>query len=295
MCRSMSRLTRRTGRKRANANLADGGRPLGGGRPVQGRHERQEERLDGLDQAGQAALRPLLRRPWRFRPHLARRSRSVRNFYSENNWLCGKWSSAWMAAVAPDSGTTLKVTGSIIEFLVPLTAQTQYGHYQKLAYQNGHHVWQRTTTPPTRGHYQHRTARTQATRSAPGRHLDQRPCLRARLHLSGFRPGSAAGLRHRSQNGQMYAFQSVSVLGNPEAGMKQPTVGFSLQPYVAYDQFGPAPLFTLPSATYRRSWTERTASPFQRTWRPPSPMPAARVDPAPRGPAPGTSLCRPAA
>ena len=55
------------------------------------------------------------------------------NFYSKNNWLCGKWSSAWMAAVA-DSGTTLNVTGSIVEFLVPLTSQTQYGHYQKLAY-----------------------------------------------------------------------------------------------------------------------------------------------------------------
>ena len=32
--------------------------------------------------------------------------------------------------------------------------------------------------------------------------------------------------------------------------MKSPTIGFSLQPYIAYDQYGPAPLFTLPASTY---------------------------------------------
>ena len=39
------------GTKGASADLAYGGRPLGGGRAVQGRYERQAERHDGLDQA----------------------------------------------------------------------------------------------------------------------------------------------------------------------------------------------------------------------------------------------------
>ncbi len=173
------------------------------------------------------------------------------NFYSATNTLCGKWSSAWIAAAAPDDSTTLKVEGSIIEFLVPLTAQTQYGHYQKLAYQNGHHVWQRTTTPPA--------AVYNGNTDCPdtGNVL----CNLVDISINDLAYALGYSYRASGQNlpldfdnrplpSQMYAFQSISVLGNPEAGMKQPTVGFSLQPSIAYDQFGPAPLFQMPAATY---------------------------------------------
>ena len=174
------------------------------------------------------------------------------NIYSATDWICGKWSSAWIAAVAPDGSTTLNVQGSIIEFLVPLTAQTQYGHYQKLAYQNGHHVWQRTTTPPT--------AVFNGSTDCP----DTGNVLCRLVDISLNDLAYALGYTYQAsgqdlpldfgtqrENGQMYAFQSISVLGNPEAGMKQPTIGFSLQPYIAYDQFGPAPLFTMPAAPYQ--------------------------------------------
>ena len=173
------------------------------------------------------------------------------NFYSATNWLCGKWSSAWMAAVAPDGSSTLKVQGSIIEFLVPLTARTQYSHYQKLAYENGHHIWKKTTTPPT------------AVSSGSEKCSDTGNVLCRLVNISINDLAYALGYTYQAsgqnlpldfsiqpQNGQMYAFQSISVLGNPEVGMKQPTVGFSLQPYIAYDQFGPAPLFKLPASTY---------------------------------------------
>ena len=176
----------------------------------------------------------------------------VANFYSASNWLCGKWSSAWVAAAAPEGSTTLKLQGSIIEFQVPLTAQTQYGHYQKLAYENGHHVWKRTTTPPT--------AVFKGSTDCP----DTGHVLCRLVDISINDLAYALGYTYQAsgqglpldfgtdpQSGQMYAFQSISVLDNPEAGLKQPTVGFSLQPYIAYDQFGPAPLFTLPAATYQ--------------------------------------------
>lgn len=174
------------------------------------------------------------------------------NFYSASDWLCGKWSSAWIAAVAPEGSTTLTVQGSIIEFLVPLTAQTQYSHYQKLVYQDGQHAWQLTTTPPT--------AVSNGGTDCP----DTGNVLCRLVNISINDLAYALGYTYQAsgqdlpldfgsepQNGQMYAFQSISVLGNPEAGMKQPSVGFSLQPYLAYDQFGPAPLFTLAAATYQ--------------------------------------------
>lgn len=174
------------------------------------------------------------------------------NFYSATNWLCGKWSSAWIAAVAPEGSTTLNVQGSIIEFLVPLTAQTQYGHYQKLAYQNGHHVWQRTTTPPTavfNGNTDCSDTGNVLCRLVDITINDLAYALGYTYQASG--QGLPLNFGTDPQNGQMYAFQSISVLGDPEAGMKQPTIGFSLQPHIAYDQFGPAPLFTLRAATYQ--------------------------------------------
>ena len=174
------------------------------------------------------------------------------NFYSASNWLCGKWSSAWIAAVAPQGTTTLTVQGSIIEFLVPLTAQTQYGHYQKLAFQNGHHVWDRTTTPPTAvfgGSTDCPDTGNVLCRLVNITINDLDYALAYTYQASG--QDMPLDFGAEPQNGQMYAFQSISVLGNPEAEMKQPTIGFSLQPYIAYDQFGPAPLFTLAAATYQ--------------------------------------------
>ncbi|BBB92572.1 MAG TPA: hypothetical protein PKA28_03910 [Methylomusa anaerophila] len=49
-------------------------------------------------------------------------------------------------------------------------------------------------------------------------------------------------------NVQMYTFQNINVLGCPEDSLKFPAYGFSKQPYILYDQFGPAPLFAMPIA-----------------------------------------------
>lgn len=174
------------------------------------------------------------------------------SFYSATGWLCGKWCSGWIAAVAPDGSTTLTVQGSIIEFLVPLSSQTQYGHYQKLAFDGGRHVWDRAAAQPT-------AVFSGSTDCANTGNVLCRPvgitindldyALAYTYQASG--QGLPLDFSSGAQNGQMYAFQSVSVLGDPEAGMKQPSVGFSLQPYIAYDQFGPAPLFSLPSAAFQ--------------------------------------------
>lgn len=46
-------------------------------------------------------------------------------------------------------------------------------------------------------------------------------------------------------NAPMYAMQSISTLGQPQTQIYQPTKGFSLPTFLAYDQFGLTPLFTI--------------------------------------------------
>jgi hypothetical protein len=46
---------------------------------------------------------------------------------------------------------------------------------------------------------------------------------------------------------QIHAFQNISVLGTPEASLKFSPSGFDAQPAILYDQFGPAPLFSVPA------------------------------------------------
>ncbi len=47
---------------------------------------------------------------------------------------------------------------------------------------------------------------------------------------------------------QIHAFQNINVLAQPEASLKFSTSGFVNQPAIVYDQFGPAPLFSVPSS-----------------------------------------------
>jgi hypothetical protein len=172
------------------------------------------------------------------------------NIYSVTNWLCGRWSSAWVAAAAHDGSTTLTLQGAIIEYLVPLTTQSQYFHYQKLVYQGGQHAWQQTFFPPSNvwsGSYDCPGSGNTLCRLVDITMNDLAYTLGYAYQASG--QDLPLDFGTGNQNGQMYAFQSISVLGNPASGMKQPTIGFSLQPSIAYDQFGPAPLFTLSAAT----------------------------------------------
>ena len=50
------------------------------------------------------------------------------------------------------------------------------------------------------------------------------------------------------QSTAMYVFRSISTLADPGAGMRVPARGFSVQAYIAYDQFGPPGLFSISPA-----------------------------------------------
>jgi hypothetical protein len=163
--------------------------------------------------------------------------------YSTTGWLAGHWTSGWTPAV-PNHGEGLVSSGSIIESLVPLTANTQYSHRRKLVYdaQNGH-AWRIGPAP----------SQTQARADSSDTDGQFRRLVQTTINDRAYVLGytyRVAGQNLPLDNGdtptdvQMYGFQCVSVLGHPEAAMKAPTRGFSSRPFLVFDQFGPAPLFS---------------------------------------------------
>jgi hypothetical protein len=163
--------------------------------------------------------------------------------YSENGWLCGKYISDWMDAV-PDKPvkTGIKAaTGNITEILVPLTSDTQYNFFQKVAYDDTqkHYWW---------GKSKGATAPVETVSS-----LNPSPIGNNLAQLTGItinRSASVIGYSWQGSgeniplesggpnSGQMYVFQNLSVLSDLESRKKFPSFGFKTKPGVAYDVYG---------------------------------------------------------
>ncbi|HEY6873133.1 MAG TPA: hypothetical protein VI298_10450 [Geobacteraceae bacterium] len=167
--------------------------------------------------------------------------------YSDDQWLAGQWTSSWMDAVLPAGARgPLKVAGAIQESLVPLTAQTQYLYDSKLCYDAGckKHIWVKGAQP---------TAVVTDLNSSPtGNNLAELVdvTINNRAYMLGY-CWQASGQDlpfHGSTEpteGQIYSFQNICTLSDPDSALKFPCCGFSSQTYLSYDQFGPAPLFSL--------------------------------------------------
>ncbi|HEV8579690.1 MAG TPA: hypothetical protein VGX68_11480, partial [Thermoanaerobaculia bacterium] len=169
--------------------------------------------------------------------------------YSSTQWLAGNWASSWVDAVAPSgSGGVLKMQGQIQELLVPLSPDTQYLYDSKLTYDAGagRHVWHKGDQPTA--------VITDLNGGSTGHNLAQlvNITLNDKAYMLGY-CWQASGQHlpfcgtSDPTDGQIYAFQNISTLANPQAALKFPSCGFSAQPYLVYDQFGPAPLFSLDS------------------------------------------------
>lgn len=170
--------------------------------------------------------------------------------YSKTDWLAGNWASSWVDAVAPSgSGGVLKLDGQIQELLVPLDANTQYLYDTKLTYDTTtkRHVWKQGNQPTA--------VITDLNGGSTGHNLAQlvNVTLNDKAYMLGY-TWQASGQNlpfcgsTTPTEGQIYAFQNISTLASPEAALKFPSCGFSGQPYLVYDQFGPAPLFSLDSS-----------------------------------------------
>ncbi len=170
--------------------------------------------------------------------------------YSPTQFLAGNWVSSWVDAVAPSgSDGVLKLQGQIQERLVPLSPDTQYLHDSKLAYdsRSGRHVWRKGDQPTA--------VITDLDGGSTGHNLAEPVSitLNNKAHLLGY-SWQASGQRlpfcgfPDPTNGQIYTFQNISILADPEAALKFPSCGFSAQSSLVYDQFGPAPRFSLDSS-----------------------------------------------
>lgn len=167
--------------------------------------------------------------------------------YTDDQWLAGQWTSSWMDAVLPvgDQGP-LKVAGAIQESLVPLTAQTQYLYDSKLCYdaEGNKHAWNKGAQPTA--------VVTDLNSGSTGNNLAELVdvTINNRAYMLGY-CWQASGQNlpfHGSTEptqGQIYAFQNICTLANPDSALKFPCCGFSSQTYLSYDQFGPAPLFSI--------------------------------------------------
>lgn len=149
----------------------------------------------------------------------------IAGIYSANGWLCGKWQSAWLDAFPDGSTTTKTLDADITEMLVPLTQDTQYLYKEKVIYdpQAQKHVWHAGDLP------------TATVNNLDCSLTGQSICKPVDITLNGQMFEVAYAW---SASGQSYRCQNISVLADPQSRYKLSEVGFTVQPYVAYDQFG---------------------------------------------------------
>lgn len=185
--------------------------------------------------------------------------------YSDSDWLAGHWTSSWLGAVAPaGSGGVLRTSGQIREELVPLTPRTQYLYEEKLTYDAARqrHVWTKGDQPTA--------VRTALSGATGGHNLAKLVSitLNDKAYMLGY-TWQASGQNlpfcgsSEPTDGQIYAFQNISTLALPESALKFPSCGFSGEPYLVYDQFGPAPLFSLLS-TFQNELDQGNVTPALR-------------------------------
>ncbi|MBV7534693.1 hypothetical protein KW842_02835 [Duganella sp. sic0402] len=168
------------------------------------------------------------------------------NLYAKNQWMCGAWVSDWINAATTDGSSTIQVGGAIIERLVPLTSSTVYEHKKVLSLdKNGARYWRDTHQAPT--------AVAKTVDSDGIRHVTK--LINLSLNNHAYRLGytwraDQMGLPLDNDTTRvqtpMHVFQCISTLADPNKGAKFPSRGFSVQPYLTLDQFGPEALLTLP-------------------------------------------------
>jgi len=152
----------------------------------------------------------------------------IAGIYSTSGWLCGKYQTDWLSAFPDEGSTSLTLEGNITEILVPLTQDTQYDYKEKIVYDaaSGNHIWHAGDLPTA--------TRANLDCSSGGHYI----CNPVDITLNGqaFQVGYVW-----SSSGQNYVCQNVSVLADPQSRYKMSEVQFTVQPYIAYDDFGLQP------------------------------------------------------
>lgn len=160
--------------------------------------------------------------------------------YSKDNWLAGQWTSAWIDALPPAPGQPLTVEGSIIESLARLTSNTQYNYEESLRWNGTQHVWSNDKPAAVKKDLDCDTGLCQPASIT----------INNKAYMLGYTWQAANQslplCEGGTSKGQVYAFQNINIGANPEASVKFPACAFTAETALIYDQFGPAPLLTLP-------------------------------------------------
>eukprot|EP00581_Thalassiosira_minuscula_P024767 CAMPEP_0184411808 /NCGR_PEP_ID=MMETSP0738-20130409/5967_1 /TAXON_ID=385413 /ORGANISM="Thalassiosira miniscula, Strain CCMP1093" /LENGTH=1556 /DNA_ID=CAMNT_0026770137 /DNA_START=6 /DNA_END=4677 /DNA_ORIENTATION=+ len=167
--------------------------------------------------------------------------------YSDTDWLAGNWTSAWTQAVLPAGAGSLDLTGAIIENLVPLTDQTQYLWSQTLGYTeaNGHQWDNSAGAKPTETWHKLNSDGLEKVVSITSNNA---------AYMLGYAWQAAdqnvplKGAGSTPTNSPVFTFQNINTLSDPEASLKFSGVGFTGAAPLAYEQFGPEPLFSAPDS-----------------------------------------------
>jgi len=132
----------------------------------------------------------------------------------------------------PNNGQ-ITVQVALVENPVPINAQTQYTHHQKLEYANGKYLWNYTLTPPA---------------------LEAPSCGASGLcdlgNVTVWVPGGMIGYSWLANSpaikdcvtgaqGQLYNFQNISLKNDPNPPRKAPGCGFSGATPITYDETVP--------------------------------------------------------
>ncbi len=149
-------------------------------------------------------------------------------------WLAAKATTGYMPN---DDAHVADVTVYLVQYPVPLTAQSVYTHSQLLTYADDAFAWTTTATAPT-------ATITSRDISATGNAFGDWTSitLSQRAGMLGI-AWQAAGLGivdcQNGASGQLYAFQNLDIPGTPMSAVKFPTCGFTGQTRLIYDPYPP--------------------------------------------------------
>lgn len=170
--------------------------------------------------------------------------------YSKDNWLAGRWTSGWFDALPTQDGSAITIQGAIIQSLAKLTPETVYQYEQSLRFENGAHIWKKDRPNAVKKDLKCGTEPLAMCEPSNITINDKAYMLgyswqSAGMNLSPCTIGNTTA-PNAAQSNLLYAFQNINIGVTPEASLKYPSCGFTGKPAIIYDQFGPAPLLSVP-------------------------------------------------
>jgi hypothetical protein len=157
-------------------------------------------------------------------------------FYADNGWQSAMGVTGWVEAKGAEGSSVLKLELTLKNALIPLSKDSVLVHRQKIAIENGKHIWKATPAPQE----------TMASSSVPGHRLltltgitvAQKPAM-----LGYSWQATGTDLPRDSVTAEktaeaLFTVQNISLLENPESRYAVAPIGFTNQSGIAYDLSG---------------------------------------------------------